>query len=242
MQKPQALAIYALVATVLLVSGWMVVSALRQGEVAINNVGNIRTVGVEVYADETLTQPLTHIDWGLVEPGETKTFPAWVFNSGNDAMTLQLLTENWSPTEASQWITLTWNYDGDSIPVDSSIPVTFSLSVDINVTGFTDFSFDISIEGVPTSGGTNVNLLVTDSTPEGPIPYLIDGNSGYQTGTTYSLETGIHNIELPSPYTSPTSSITYEFSYWDDDPSLTSSTRQINLSADTSLHGVYTET
>ncbi len=219
----------------------MFVFALQQGEVTFNNSGTIRTVGVEVYADEALSQPLTHIDWGEVSPGETKTFPAWASNTGNDAITLQMTTENWNPTEASQWIALTWNYGGDSILGSSAIPVTFSLSIDADVSGVTDFGFDILIEGVPTTG-INVNLLVTDSTPEGPVPYVIDGNPGYETGATYSLETGTHIVELPSPYTSPSSGITYEFSYWDDDPSLTSSTRQITLSADTNLHCIYTET
>jgi hypothetical protein len=241
MRKSHTLAICILIGSVLLVSGWMFVFALRPVEATFNNSGTIRTVGVEVYADEALTQPLTHIDWESVSPGETKASSAWVVNSGNDAITLQMLTENWSPTEASQWINLTWNYDGSSIPGGLSIPVTFSLSVDVDVTGLTDFSFDILIEGEPPTG-TNANLLVTDSTPEGAVLFLIDGSSTYQTGATYSLETGIHIIELPSPYTSPISGVTYEFSYWDDDPSLTSSTRQINLSADTSLHGVYTET
>lgn len=241
MHRSQALAIYTLIASVLLVSGLMFVFALNQGEVTFNNSGTVRTVGVEVYADESLTQPLTHIDWGEVSPGEIKTFPAWVSNTGNDAITLQMATQNWSSIAASQWITLTWNYGGDSIPGSSAIPVTFSLSINEDVTGFTDFSFDILIEGVPTTG-INASLLVTDSTPEGPVPYMIDGNSGYQTGATYSLETGTHIIELPSQHTSPSSGITYEFSYWDDDPSLTSSTRQINLSADTNLHGIYTET
>lgn len=88
------------------------------------------------------------------------------------------------------------------------------------------------------SGGT---LHVTDSTPEGPVPYTIDGQSGYDTGLNsyYTIPAGAHTIELPSPYTSPISNITYYFSYWQDGP--TNNSRTVTLAVDEtlSLHGIY---
>ena len=40
--------------------------------VQIPNVGNIRSVGVEVYADEALSQILNEITWDTLDPGEAR--------------------------------------------------------------------------------------------------------------------------------------------------------------------------
>lgn len=116
--------------------------------VQIRNVGTIRAVGVEVYADEALTKVLDEIAWGTLDPGETRSVNAWIKNTGNDAQKLVLWTENWNPTAAQNSITLTWNYTDEWIPANASIPVMFTLTVDPNITGVTSFSFDIWVKGV----------------------------------------------------------------------------------------------
>jgi len=114
----------------------------------IRNVGVIRAIGVEVYADEALTSVLTEIAWGTLDPGETRSVDAWIKNTGNDAQKLVLWTENWNPTSAFDSIALTWNYNGSWIPANDSIHIVFSLSVDADITSVTNFSFDIWVKGV----------------------------------------------------------------------------------------------
>lgn len=114
----------------------------------IRNVGTIRAIGVEIYADEALTTILIEIAWGTLDPGEAKSINAWVKNTGNDAQKLVMWTENWNPTSAQDWISLAWNYDDSWIAVNASIPVAFTLTVDTNITGVTNFSFDIWVKGV----------------------------------------------------------------------------------------------
>ncbi len=114
----------------------------------IRNVGTIRTIGVEIYRDEALTEILDVISWGMFNLGENKSINAWVKNTGNAEQKLVMWTENWNPTNASASIILTWNYSGSWIPVTASIPVVFTLSVDANITGVTTFSFDIWVKGV----------------------------------------------------------------------------------------------
>jgi hypothetical protein len=114
----------------------------------IRNVGTLRAIGVEIYADEALTTVLTEIAWGTLDPGESRSFNAWVKNTGNDMQKLVMWTENWNPTTAFDSIALTWNYDDSWIPSGDSIPVVFTLTVDPNVTGVTSFSFDIWVKGV----------------------------------------------------------------------------------------------
>jgi hypothetical protein len=130
------------------VAALLVGAVIGASLVRIRNVGVIRAVGVEVYADEGLSTVLTEIAWGTLDPGETKTFDAWVKNTGNSPQKLVLWTENWVPTSAQDTISLTWDYDDGWIAAGASIPVVFTLSVDSNISGVTDFSFDIRIQGV----------------------------------------------------------------------------------------------
>jgi len=114
----------------------------------IRNVGTIRVIGVEVYADEALTSVLNEIAWGTLDPGEIRSVDAWIKNTGNDAQKLVLWTENWNPTAAFDSIALTWNYNGSWIPANDSVHIVFSLSVDADITSVTNFSFDIWVKGV----------------------------------------------------------------------------------------------
>ena len=122
--------------------------AIHQWATQVRNVGVVRVIGVQIYRDEALTDVLDIIDWGMISPGENKSVSAWVKNTGNDAQKLTMWTEAWSPTNASDWITLSWDYAGSWISVDSSIPVTFTLSVDTSITGITTFSFEVWVKGV----------------------------------------------------------------------------------------------
>ena len=114
----------------------------------IYNYGKIRVIGVEVYADANLTQTLEIIDWGMLDPGENKTHLCWIKNIGNDAQKLITWTEAWNPVNASDWITLSWDYADSWIPVNASVPVAFTLSVNLNIEGVINFSFDIWVKGV----------------------------------------------------------------------------------------------
>ena len=114
----------------------------------IRNIGTVRAIGVEVYADEALTKVLTEIAWGTLDPGEDSSVNAWVKNTGNDAQKLVMWTENWNPTAAQDLMFLEWNYDDSWIAVNVSFPVVFTLSVDPKITGVTSFSFDIWVKGV----------------------------------------------------------------------------------------------
>lgn len=116
--------------------------------VQIRNVGTIRAVGVEVYSDESLEQILHEVSWGTLNPGENKSVTAWIKNTGNDAQKLILWTEGWEPVDAQNSILLSWDYNNEWIEASSSIPVTFTLTVDPNISGVENFCFDIWIKGV----------------------------------------------------------------------------------------------
>ena len=122
------------------VAALLVGAVIGASLVRIRNVGTIRAVGVEVYADEGLSIVLTEISWGVLDPGESRTFNAWVQNSGNVAQGLALSTESWSPFGAGNSISLSWDYGDVLIPAGASIPVVFTLSVDPGISGVSGFS------------------------------------------------------------------------------------------------------
>jgi hypothetical protein len=113
----------------------------------VYNVAKVKVVGVGIYKDLNFTVSVTQIDWGMIEPGESKNFSAYIVNESNVPMTLMIRTENWTPLNASSFMTLSWDYDGTIIDVDGSVPVTLTLQVAQAVSGIETFSFDIVIVG-----------------------------------------------------------------------------------------------
>ncbi len=120
---------------------------LLTGTRTISSTGSIKTIGVKVYSDSACTNEVSSIDWGTVEPGSTKDTTVYIKNTGNAAVTLSLGTENWSPSSASGYMKLTWNYDGQSISPNANVQTKLTLTVFANATGVTSFSFDILITG-----------------------------------------------------------------------------------------------
>jgi hypothetical protein len=135
-----ALVIYTLALVTL---GPIVSSALTNR--TISNSGSIQAVGVGVYWDQACTNSVTSIDWGVVEAGSSVDKTVYIKNEGNTATTLSMATSNWSPSNAVNYITLTWDYGGQTIDVTAVRQVKFTLTVSSSITGITSFSFDITI-------------------------------------------------------------------------------------------------
>ncbi len=121
--------------------------AVMEWNQRVHNVARVKVVGVGIYKDINFTVSVTEIDWGMIEPGESKNFSAYIVNESNVPMTLTMRTENWNPLNASSFMTLSWDYNGTVIEVDGSVPVTFTLQVAQTVSGIETFSFDIVIIG-----------------------------------------------------------------------------------------------
>jgi len=102
---------------------------------------------ISMYWDSNCTNKVSSVDWGMVEPGSSKNITVYVKNTENVAMTLSLSAENWSPSNASKYMNLSWDYNGQPINPNTAIRVTLTLTVFANVTGITDFSFNITIIG-----------------------------------------------------------------------------------------------
>jgi len=115
--------------------------------IRIQNTGNIKTVNLEIYQDAECTIPLTNIDWGTVEPSQTYQYTAYIINKGNIPVTLTIVTENWNPIDANEFINLIW--DKENVIFEPNIPmlVVFTLEIASEINNITEFSFDIVIYG-----------------------------------------------------------------------------------------------
>jgi hypothetical protein len=123
------------------------VRSLYETSSTISSVGTLRAIGIDVYRNEGLTNKVTAINWGLLMPGSQKTYTIYVSNEGILPLTLRMSTSNWNPPSASNYLTLTWNYNGQSINAGKAIQVTFTLTVSESITGINNFNFDITAEG-----------------------------------------------------------------------------------------------
>jgi len=124
-----------------------VVYALTSVSVYLSSVGTVKAVGVGVYWDSGCSQTVSSIDWGLAELGAVKNVTVYIRNEGNAPVTLSLQTSNWNPPNAADYISLSWNYGGQTIGANQVLAVTLSLSIASNIQEITTFSFDIVIVG-----------------------------------------------------------------------------------------------
>jgi hypothetical protein len=124
------------------------VAALLTSETRIPSVGTIKTVGVEAFWDINCTSRVTEIDWGLVEPGYHVNATIFLRNKGNAPITLSLHTENWNPSNASNHITISWDYADQTVDPGAVVKVNLTLAVSSDVIGITNFTFDIIIFGI----------------------------------------------------------------------------------------------
>ena len=141
------IAVVIVVIAIAVVASFLVVGGIITATRRIHGQGAIKAVGVEVYEDPALTVPLTEVNWGIVEPGQEKNHTAYFKNESNVPITLFLSTDNWSPANASNFIALAWDYNGQPLGVDEFVKVTFTLTVDPAISGILDFSFDILVVG-----------------------------------------------------------------------------------------------
>jgi hypothetical protein len=124
-----------------------VVYALTSVSVYLSSVGTVKALGVGIYWDNACSQTVSSIDWGLAEPGAVKNVTVYMRNEGNAPITLSLQTVNWNPANATDYISLSWNYGGQAIGQNQVLAVTLSLSISSNIQGITTFSFDIVVAG-----------------------------------------------------------------------------------------------
>lgn len=113
--------------------------------VRIPSVGRIKAIGVEVFWDSNATQTVEYVDWGTIAPGDLVGVTLYFRNTKNTNFTMILNSSAWEPINASQYLTLDWNYTGQIIQPEQTVPVQLTLYASLQIKDITVFSFDINI-------------------------------------------------------------------------------------------------
>lgn len=145
MERSQVIAIYALVASVLLVTSVLAVLTIQW---SMRGTGSVKGVGLGVYWDLECTNATSSLDFGLLASGSSKNFDLYLRNEGDLDITLSMTSENWDPANAADYLTLSWNREGQQIGPDGVMGCVITLSVSEDIQGISSFSLDIIISGI----------------------------------------------------------------------------------------------
>jgi hypothetical protein len=132
---------------IIALAGGLAVSGLLSTSRTLPSTGTIMAINVEVYWDSGGTQNVTSIDWGIPAPGDVVSKTVYVKNSGNNVMNISMSISGWTPAGAAAYLTVTWDQEGAVVAAGGTVQAIISLDVSGGITGISDFSFDIVIEG-----------------------------------------------------------------------------------------------
>ena len=136
-----------LLAVLLALASGAVVSGLLTRSVTIPSSGVIKAINVEVYWDVGCTQNVTVLDWGAPAPGDVVNRVVYIRNGGTSLVALSMSSSGWDPAGVGSFLSLTWDREGATVDAGGVVQAVLSLDVSGAITGITDFSFDIAIEG-----------------------------------------------------------------------------------------------
>jgi len=137
----------------ILISSSISILLSRFSNLTIPGIGTIKTIGVEAYWDLNCENKTETIDWGTIWAGSSKNVTLYMRSVSNFEATLYLNATNWNPANISDYMNLSWNYNGTTVHPDDTIQVTLTLSASSSdsfihyliTNDVKDFSFDIVI-------------------------------------------------------------------------------------------------
>lgn len=120
---------------------------LLSSTLSLNSSGSLKTINIKAYSDSGCTTPLTSINWGTVEAGQTVSRTLYLKNEGTATVTVLMSVSGWNPSGASAYINIAWNREGATITVGQVVQATITCSVSSGASGISTFSVNIVITG-----------------------------------------------------------------------------------------------
>ena len=103
---------------------------------------------IEVFSDAACTIRVTQIDWGALIPSSSSRMLVHIKNGFDVPSTITFTTSDWLPSNAEEYLTLTWNLTDTFFSAKETKPVEFTLHVDSSISDITNLSFNIDLTGV----------------------------------------------------------------------------------------------
>jgi hypothetical protein len=88
---------------------------------------------------------LSQVDFGLLDAGSQKDFTFYLRNEGNTDIALSMTAKNWNPTEAANYMSLTWNREGQLMEPDQVMSCVLTLTVSPNIQDISSYDLTITI-------------------------------------------------------------------------------------------------
>ena len=156
--KKTILLIIVVVAVTLLLSAAISIILDSGSIISLPSVGNIHTIGVKAYWDQTLRNQTTAINWGTIYTGESYNATLYLQSISNVPTLLELTTTNWTfissnntiaagPTENTPYLNLTWNYNNQTLNPNETIQTTLTLTANSSI-GFITFLVNNNIKQI----------------------------------------------------------------------------------------------
>jgi hypothetical protein len=109
--------------------------------------GSITAVNLGVYSDSACTQTVTALNVGTLNPGSNATQIIYIKNTGNVPETLTMTANNWTPTNATSSLTLSWNQQNTVLNAGQPIQAILTLTAGLNTGSLTTFSCNVTLTG-----------------------------------------------------------------------------------------------
>jgi hypothetical protein len=140
--KTATIALIGAVITITVIAGILYYNSTLQTSGTVYT----KTVNCALYADNTATQPITQINWGSMTPDSAVNVTIYIKNTGNTPCNFTITTNNWTPQNASNWISLTYDLKGaKNVAANTIIPCTLTNSISANITGVTTYSYAVTV-------------------------------------------------------------------------------------------------
>jgi hypothetical protein len=120
-----------------------VASGIISYVITIPTTGTISTVGIGIYNDPAATINVTAISWGILTPNQSTQKLLYIKNTNLINCVVTLTENNWNPTNAHEYMTISWNYSGQTLTPSMILPVTVTLSLYDNASAIMNFGFDM---------------------------------------------------------------------------------------------------
>jgi hypothetical protein len=119
-----------------------------QTTLALPGTGSIITTeGIRAYSNSECTVPQTSIQWGALEKGGSNSIIIYIRNEGDSPQTLSLVTSDWNPSTAANYLTASWNYNNQPLNPNAVIQITLTLTADPDIQAITTFTHNLLIIG-----------------------------------------------------------------------------------------------
>lgn len=141
-RNTQIVAVVAVAAIAILVTVVALYAVMLQNP---GSVTDLQTFGVEVYWEANRTNKVSAVDWGYVEVGGSRSVTIYLLNSGSTDIWLSINSAKWSPENAAEHLTLSWDYQNQTLEPNGLLRTTLTLNADPTAQEIASFAFDIII-------------------------------------------------------------------------------------------------